>query len=526
MTTWYFDAIGGSDSSDGLTPATAKQNYNPGISAAGDTFLFKRGVTQVVRVANQWVQNGTSATTRSRYGAYGEAQVPYSMWTYGAASGNMILNCAKTRWTDFEDMYFDMRNTNCRNSLYIAAQAALAAYSINIRRCFFEGSNNPVLRGGNGLNIVQEPTATAYPNDISIEDCEFFDNEGHGLFILGSRNIAVRRCKFYRNGLYDPTGGHGFSARYNYTAASSGWTPTSGTTWQRPLAAFELDVYYVQTAVAAYPKGRRTAGSQTAPGAGEFGVSGGVLYINVNSGSNPSGQSIHYAWGRCCGLTIEDCESYENYWNRLAPYHEGHGFAFDDFSDESVFRRNKSYNNQGAGFSINRGDRNQIIGNIAYGNWQAGIVCNPSDGTAILNNTFLRNNAGTGRHDAEIKFGGYCRDAVASNNILVSTVGYGISRETTDTGFSGVTNAISGHTMAPEKNATVTRTIFAAPKLDERLYRPTAPELIRAGTYLGHKDFNGKQFYNPPNIGAVDDLSATSARYAFVRTRTRHLTEY
>ena len=113
MTTWYFDAVNGSDSNPG-TEEAPKRFYNPAISAAGDTFLFKRGVTQVVTTPYQWVQNGISATARSRYGAYGEAQVPYSIWKYGASSGNMILNCAKTRWTDFEDMYFDMRGC-CQN---------------------------------------------------------------------------------------------------------------------------------------------------------------------------------------------------------------------------------------------------------------------------------------------------------------------------------------------------------------------------------------------------------------------------
>src|SRR4051794_6179999 len=120
MATWYFDSANGSNSNNGTSPDTPKQNYNPSGSAAGDTFLFKRGTTQTVTTALQWVQNGVSATQRARYGAYGEAQVAYSIWKYGAASGNMILNCAKTHWTDFEDMYFDMRNTDCRNSLYIA----------------------------------------------------------------------------------------------------------------------------------------------------------------------------------------------------------------------------------------------------------------------------------------------------------------------------------------------------------------------------------------------------------------------
>lgn len=46
------------------------------------------------------------------------------------------------------------------------------------------------------------------------------------------------------------------------------------------------------------------------------------------------------------------------------------------------------------------------------------------------------------------------------------------------------------------------------PQLDT-LYRPCATPLIRTGLYLGGKDFYGKEFYNPPNIGAVDDLSST-----------------
>ena len=505
MTTWYFDAVNGLDANDGLTAATAKQTYNPGISAAGDTFLFKRGVTQVVTTTNQWVQNGISETSRSRYGAYGESQVPYSIWTY-AASGNKILSAAKTHWTDFEDMYFDMRNSDCRDALYIAAQGALAAYSINVRRCFFQGSNRADYRSGNGLNIVQEITATAYPNDINIEDCEFFDNEEHGLFILGGRNITVRRCKFYRNGRYAVTGGHGFSSRYNYTTASSGWSQHSGAVWKKTLAAAEPDVYYIRSSHASYPRVRRTASAATTPGPGEYGVDTGILYINI--GGDPTSQGVLYAWGRCCNLVIEDCESYDNYWNQAAPYHEGHGFAFDDFADDSVFRRNKAYNNEGCGFSINNGDRNQIISNIAYGNWQAAVVGNPCDGTQVKNNTFLNNNAGTGFHQGEIIFHPNCRDAVISNNIASGTSNYGIYTDPADTGHSGTKNCLHGF-GTPDRNSVATATITTDPALDQR-YRPWAAECKRTGTYLGGKDHNGKQFYNPPNIGAVDDTTATA----------------
>ena len=46
------------------------------------------------------------------------------------------------------------------------------------------------------------------------------------------------------------------------------------------------------------------------------------------------------------------------------------------------------------------------------------------------------------------------------------------------------------------------------PQLDVD-YRPHNPALKRTGIYLGGKDLLGKQFYNPPNIGAVDDTTST-----------------
>lgn len=45
--------------------------------------------------------------------------------------------------------------------------------------------------------------------------------------------------------------------------------------------------------------------------------------------------------------------------------------------------------------------------------------------------------------------------------------------------------------------------------LRDAQHRPAAEGYIRTGTYLGGKDFYGKPFYDPPNIGAVDDLTDT-----------------
>ena len=114
MTTWYFDSVNGSDSNNGTNINTPKASYsafNLGSSTAGDTFLFKRGAEQVIAAAYKSVRSGLSDTVRSCYGAYGVAQVPYSIWRY-AATGNMILNAAQSKYIDFEDMYFDMRNSD------------------------------------------------------------------------------------------------------------------------------------------------------------------------------------------------------------------------------------------------------------------------------------------------------------------------------------------------------------------------------------------------------------------------------
>lgn len=510
MATWYFDAVNGSDSNGGHSASDAKKNWNAfvlGTSAAGDWFLFRLGTTQVISTAFITFRTGTSATVRSRFATYGTSisGANYVLWTNPTAAGNMVINLANAQsYIDIEDMRFDA-GTVCTNAIYAAIQGSSNAGNIRLYRCHFKNAVS------SGFNTGTEGGKTGISSGFIFEDCEFYDNGGHGLILSGVNTSIMRRCKFYRNGATLSTGGHGFSSGAAKTTASSGWTTeatdATGKTWKRTLAANETAVYYVRSSTA-YPRLRLTAGTQSAPAAGEFGFTGGILYVNMNSTSNPSGQSVIYAWKRAYALTIEDCEAYENVWNLAAPFHEGHGFAADDWADDSSFLRNKSYNNQGAGFSINRGDRNKLVGNIAYGNWQAGAIGSPCDSLILAHNTFYNNNAGTDATSAEIFSNGTSKDWVITNNILLSTVAYGVSRETTDTGFTGGPNAIYGYTVAAEKNPILTGNIHATPLLDSN-YRPLETQLVRTGTYLGYKDFNGKQFYNPPNIGAVDDKTNT-----------------
>lgn len=510
MTTWYFDATNGVDANAGTSISAPKkmwENFSQPSAAAGDTFLFLRGTTQVFVNGFTQLKGGTSETAICRYGVYGSGTSPVT-WTKPSGAGNMLLNLSNAlKYIDVEDMVFDA-GTVCLNVIYCAIQGASNAGFLRFYRCHFKNATS------SGYNTGTESLKTGIMSNLVFEDCEFYDNGGHGIILSGVNTCFLRRCKFYRNGATLSTGGHGFSSGASKTSATSGWTNTSGTIWQRTLAANETTIYYVMSSVTSFTRLRLTAGTQTAPGLGEYGVSGGILYINVNSASNPSGQSIIYAWKRAYALTVEDCEAYDNIWNQSAPYHEGHGFAFDDWADDSVFRRNKSYNNQGAGFSINRGDRNTLVGNIAYGNWQSALVIQPNDNLQVINNTFYSNNTGLGATAGEIFSNGSSKTAVISNNILLATVNYGISSETSDTGFTGSKNCVNGHIVAAEKNPFMTGTVSVNPNLDAN-YRPQAATVIRAGSYLGGKDFYGKQFYNSPNIGAVDDLT-TTPRYVLI----------
>ena len=113
MTSYYFDSVNGLDTNDGLTTSTPKQSYDAyaqGSMTAGDTYYFKRGTTQVISTLNTQVKAGSSTTVRTKYKAYGVAQVPYSIWTpppKGTLNNSYILNASGRSYIDFEDMYFD-----------------------------------------------------------------------------------------------------------------------------------------------------------------------------------------------------------------------------------------------------------------------------------------------------------------------------------------------------------------------------------------------------------------------------------
>jgi hypothetical protein len=504
MTDRYFDWYNGSDSNDGLSPAKPWQSYDAKRASiqTSDKIWIRRGTPQFTITSFMDAKSGVAGAP-TIYGVYGDGQVPYAYWRNPDGLGNMILNFSGRSYVTIQDIYFDGFGT-CQYSLYMFANGSTACVGHTVRRCYFTNMKS----GEAGLNLGGTATSTGDASDFLIEDNFFFKNPGHGMLLNGVHNARVRRNKFFQNGGDAQFGAHGLSCKARRTDATSGWTNTSGSVWQRNLAAYETAVYYVKSSLAPYQRLSLTAGTQTAPGLGEFGVSAGVLYVNI--GTNPTTNGINYAWGRCYNLTIEDNESYENIADPRSPDTEGHGFAFDDYTELSTFRGNSSHDNAGAAFSVNRGDNNKLEANVGYRNGLSAVVMAACKGTKIWHNTFYDNNQ-AGKQNGEISAFTLAEIDLKNNNLVrgISKRRFALDIDATCT-YGGDGNNFYGYDEdARVASASLTNTTKINPMLTD-YHAPQAPELIRSGTFIGCRDFNGKRFYNPASIGAVEQDSPRS----------------
>lgn len=482
MTTYYFDWDNGDDTNNGTSSATPKKSYDAytALGTAGDSFLFKRGTTQIISTAFKSVRSGSAAAGRTYYGVYGTATVPYATFKNPSGAGNIVLNFGGKNNLLVENLRFDA--TNCNMAVYVGAQSANAAYDITFRNCEFFNSN------ANGCVISRETSASVFPYNNVVEDCSAYNNAGHGFFVVSGERNVIRRCKAYRNALTStPSGAHGISVYSSTTAVTSGWTSGGGTIYYRAVTGINAnatDVYYVTGAPSPYNRMIKNDAAGVSPGVGEFSVSGGNLYININA--NPSGTSLNLVCFPSRYNIVEYNESFNNKYVPSTTYHEGHGIALDDCSEYSIVRGNYCHDNQGAGLSVNRGNYNLVYGNVFIRNWLAAIAVNPSIGTKVINNTCVNNNVGTGSYTSEILFNFGCVDSVISNNIIASTKGntYGVDVDPSSTGFTGATNYIYGYTTAT-RTGTYTDTVTT----DIRSYLDSegnlkSVSLSNAGTYI------------------------------------------
>jgi len=505
MATYYFDAsLGSNTSGDGSIGNPWK--YYDGKQAsvsAGDTVLFKRGTYQIIDSLYLFFRSGTAATP-TYYGVYGTG-ISKVTWFCTNTWGH-LFNGSNTSYVTIEDFNFDCSNQSS-GSIYWSAQGSGSTSNIILRRCDFYGSTT-----GTGLAFSKELSATTGSiSNCLIEYCNSYNNGAHGFGVVGGKNITFRGCRAWNNGARNVTGGHGFTARALRQSYTSGWTLVSSTIYSRPLAVNEYDVYYAQTS-GTYSRLYKNTSTPTTPGLGEFGVSGGLLYINI--GATPEGTTVGYAYENCTGILWEYCEAFANIWNPIAPFHEGHGIALDDYTQNSIVRKCYVHDNEGLGLSNNRGDGNLYEANLVINNWQSGFTANPASNVIIKNNTFINNNRGTGAHNGEIRFSTKYQQnhIVINNHVEARNSGniYGIDADPLSTNITAIRNNIF-NCSTPVRTAVETGTLNVDALLDMFFSPTTTSPLIAAGTYVNaSQDKNGVVYQNPPTIGA----------YEYIRPRT------
>ena len=297
MTTYYFDSVGGSDTTgDGsIGNPWAQFDNKVGSTVAGDRCLFKRGTVQSIATQFRAPKDGTSAAIPFYLGAYGAGARP--VFRYTGTVWGYILNFANRRWVTVEDIDFDAQGL-LQSTVYVAAQGIGTCQTIRFSRCDFYGSGNT-----QGVAVAKEASATtATISDVIFTDCKAYNNAGHGFYACATSAVRYKRCVAFANGATASAGGHGFSARWNRTDVTTGWTLVSGTIYKRTLSAAEAagSVDYMQSTP--YAKVTKNTGTPTTPSAGQFGVSAGELYVNLNA--TPEGVAVRYAWGSLhgCGL--------------------------------------------------------------------------------------------------------------------------------------------------------------------------------------------------------------------------------
>lgn len=159
--------------------------------------------------------------------------------------------------------------------------------------------------------------------------------------------------------------------------------------------------------------------------------------------------------------------------------------------------------NSGAGLAFWTAIGSTYAGNIVV-NCNRGVFYGRAEetGNVVRNNTFINCNAGIWKAGTSVLAG----NITVKNNILHNcAVGFSLGANPSVTAdYNCIYGAVTPYVDIPAGS----NDLSIDPLLDAS-YRPRAAALKRGGIYLGGKDFYGKQFYNPPNIGAVDDLPAT-----------------
>lgn len=205
----YYVANGGSDSNNGLTPATAWQtitHVNAQTLAAGTTVLFNGGQTFTGGIALTTTNAPSGGVT---IGSYGTGQATISSTTSACLTdtdvpGIIIENIACTGSGD---------TTNTTNGIYIindSASASMAGSSVSGVTVSGYGGNGILFYGSGGFGFTNPSVVNSTVYDVGGNASNTGSGTGIAITTNSTTNITANsNCKVTGNTVYDVIGTSG-----------------------------------------------------------------------------------------------------------------------------------------------------------------------------------------------------------------------------------------------------------------------------------------------------------------------------
>ena len=403
------DPVNGSDAGDG-TPSSPKKTFNPSAWTGsvtnyqgGDLAAFKRGTTYLHNTGNPIIYNGTNR----HIGAYGDPSLPRPVIgsTHLEVAGPYIVSM-NAEHCSFSDVDIDASHQVSRSGLVITNESREQdLYSVIVQNSRITGVTSTLSGSypsiaattrcgirvmGNGQTATR---ASAYNvlYDIDVINVEV-EGAGAGSFhsagCVGKlingvpHGVRFRNCKSIGPGTQaDALGFSSFSMRVLrdlypiYTLASGTvyyFATNVASIFGAGISVPDVEKLYQRVPGATYYLRKNTA-TPTTPAVGEFGFDVATQRVYVNVGvalptSNNTTYFVDLTTYAVKYITYDGCLAKGTKWPGTTSVHEGHGFAFDDFTSESIVMNCESINNDGMGISFNRGTGNWAINNRMYGN--------------------------------------------------------------------------------------------------------------------------------------------------------------
>lgn len=532
MTIWYVRPdTSHSGTRNGTSYDTAWGGWSAVVWGAsgvkGGDVLYVCGVHVLTNYIQTGVHNGAAGSPATISGGYGP-----DPGTLVFTPGSFFFLVGKD-YTTVEDLTL---RGGTSHSFYLYPTAELKG--VTIRRCNLIGGV------GNAIIGISASDGQSF-SDLMISDCDFTGGTGAPLGGAISWTVAasglpvssLTRVTIHNNRFTECTGDRAVVQLRMETGANAAATMadiviTDNVFRDCPTLAMEI----IGPALTGFPEyygrntGLRITGNKfynmTANDlefnlGGAMGIGGFGPSLTSGFGSNVIARNEAY-WiegpSGFLNLFYGTFRVFDNYGEDIyASQADGNAILIDHGCVDTVchnnyFRRVMGHpdaENSGCGFMILNSTGNTVYGNVIdgckigvyIGNKTIGQSCN------VYNNTFK-----------DCTFAGYYALSTADmaanlirNNIFTGapSVPSVLIKGGTMTGesgncYHGFTNPV-GHTLHASN-------ITDNPELDGD-YRPAAAALTGTGTYLGGKDWTGKTFYNPPNIGAVDVLPM-APRYA------------